>query len=59
MKILGKHIYLFMSTVKISPEKIRALAKGRAHIHGDPIRKQTPDPTFDPFAGKGTPDVKD
>lgn len=39
MKILGKHWYIVSSPVKISADKIKALADGKAHIHGDPVRK--------------------
>ena len=43
MKILGKHVYLLVSESKISPEKRKALAEGKAHVHGDPVRKQKPE----------------
>jgi hypothetical protein len=44
MKILGRHWYVVSSPTAISKEKREALARGRSHIHADPIRKAVSKP---------------
>ena len=48
MKIFGYHLHLLISKRPIPNIKLTALRQGVAHVHYDPIRKETPAIITDP-----------